>query len=238
MEPSGEEPERAKPGAPPPQGDALPASPSPDSSSPDSTSPDSSSPDSSASATAAPFQRASLLFLGVVAGLAAAADLGSKWWAKAYLTLPSLNGAPRRHMVIDDLFGRISLDFVFAQNPGGAFSMMRNLPEVVRRPFFLYVSAAATVFLVAMYMRVDRRHRALVWGLPLALGGAIGNLVDRVRYGWVIDFIHIWIRRPEREHHWPTFNIADVAIVVGVGLLAVDLLFGRRGDVAPAPSRS
>ncbi len=180
----------------------------------------------------------SVAFLIVVAGLAAAADLGSKYWAKAVLSVPALDGTPRRHVVFQDVFGNISLDMIFAQNPGGAFSMMRNLPEVVRRPFFLYVSAAATVFLVAMYMRVDRRHRALVWGLPLALGGAIGNLVDRVRYGWVIDFIHIWVRRPDREHHWPTFNVADVAIVIGVGLLALDLLFGKRGAVALASTRS
>lgn len=183
-------------------------------------------------------QRPSVVFLIVVAGLAAAADLASKHWAKATLSLPGLDGTPRRHVVFQDLAGRLSLDMIFAQNPGGAFSMMRSLPEVVRRPFFLYVSAAATVFLVTMYMRVDRRHRALVWGLPLALGGAIGNLVDRVRYGWVIDFIHIWVRRPDREHHWPTFNVADIAIVIGVGLLAVDLLFGRRGAVAAASARS
>ena len=187
---------------------------------------------------ALPAQPPSVVFLVVVAGLAAAADLASKHWAKATLSLPGLDGTPRRHVVFQDFLGRVSLDMIFAQNPGGAFSMMRSLPEVVRRPFFLYVSAAATVFLVTMYMRVDRRHRALVWGLPLALGGAIGNLVDRVRYGWVIDFIHIWVRRPDREHHWPTFNVADIAIVVGVGLLSIDLLFGKRGVVAAASTRS
>jgi signal peptidase II len=183
-------------------------------------------------------QRPSIVFLVVVAGLSAAADLASKYWAKEALSHPTPQGTQTRHVVFQDLFGSISLDMLFAQNPGGAFSMMRSLPEVVRRPFFLYVSAAATVFLVAMYMRVDRRHRALVWGLPLALGGAIGNLVDRVRYGWVIDFIHFWVRRPDREHHWPTFNVADIAIVVGVGLLTIDLVFGKRGAVAAASTRS
>lgn len=184
------------------------------------------------------FRRPSVVFLVIVSGLAAAADLGTKWWAKATLSIPNLDGTQRRQLVFGDLFDRISFDMVFAQNPGGAFSMMRNLPEIVRRPFFLYVSAAATVFLVAMYLRVDRRHRALVWGLPLALGGAIGNLVDRVRYGWVIDFIHFWVRGSGREHHWPTFNVADVAIVIGVGLLAADLIFGKRGVVAAASTRS
>jgi signal peptidase II len=61
------------------------------------------------------------------------------------------------------------------------------------------------------------------WGLPLALGGAMGNLADRVRYGWVVDFIDVsW-----KGHHWPTFNVADIAIVIGVGLMAVDMARAR-----------
>ncbi len=185
-----------------------------------------------------PYQRPSVVHLVIVTFVSAAADLVSKHWATGRLAPPDFKGDPGKLILLEDVGGVVSLDFIFAQNPGGAFSLMRGLPEIVRRPFFLYVSAAAAVFLVSMYMRVDRRHRALVWGLPLALGGAIGNLVDRMRYGWVVDFIHVWIRRGEREHHWPTFNVADMAIVAGVALLAIDLFWGRRADVAPQPERS
>lgn len=187
---------------------------------------------------ASPRQPSSVGMLVGISGVSAALDLASKEWATARLAAPNFRGSGRRLAVFEDLGGFLSFDFVFAQNPGGAFSLLRGLPEIVRRPFFLYVSAAAAVFLVTMYLRIDRRHRALAWGLPLALGGAIGNLVDRIRYGWVVDFIDFSIRRGEREHHWPIFNVADIAIVIGVGLLAVDLFVGSRGGVAPAAERS
>ena len=61
-----------------------------------------------------------------------------------------------------------------------------------------------------------------------ALGGAMGNLVDRIRYGWVVDFVDFYVRRGGQEHHWPTFNVADIAIVVGVGLMAIDMLRASR----------
>lgn len=178
-------------------------------------------------------QPPSIALLVVVTAVSAAADLVTKAWAVARLRPPDPQGDPSRVVVFQDLGGVLSFDFVFAQNPGGAFSLLRGLPEIVRRPFFLYVSAAAAVFLVAMYLRIDRRHTALAWGLPLALGGAIGNLVDRMRYGWVVDFIHFSVEGSGRTHHWPTFNVADIAIVVGVGLLAIDLFRTGRRDVAP-----
>jgi len=85
------------------------------------------------------------------------------------------------------------------------------------------------VFIVSIYRRVHKDQTAMKWGLPLALGGAMGNLVDRIRYGWVIDFIDIYVKRGGREHHWPTFNVADIAICAGVGLMAVDMFTSRRG---------
>src|SRR5262249_774454 len=119
------------------------------------------------------------------------------------------------------------VDFIFAQNPGGAWSFLRGLPDSLRRPFFLVVSAAAIVFIVTIYQRVRSDQTTMRWGLPLALGGAVGNLVDRVRYGWVVDFIDVSLRWGGREHHWPTFNVADIAIVIGVGLMAIDMLRPR-----------
>ena len=167
---------------------------------------------------------ASMGFLTVVTVVSLAADLVSKGWAKALLSPTSKGGQGLKRFVV--LKGH--LDFIFAQNPGGAWSFLRGLPDGLRRPFFLLVSSAAIVFIVSIYRRIHRDQWAMKWGLPLALGGAMGNLVDRVRYGWVVDFVDVYVTRNGQEHHWPTFNVADIAIVVGVGLMAVDMLRASR----------
>ncbi|HSN98420.1 MAG TPA: signal peptidase II [Candidatus Nanopelagicales bacterium] len=169
-------------------------------------------------------ERASTLFLVILAGLSCAADLVTKGWAHARLAgVDGRRGGGRSVTLIEG-----HLDFIFAQNPGGAWSFLRGLPDGLRRPFFLFVSAAAIVFIVSIYRRVHRDQTAMKWGLPLALGGALGNLVDRVRFGWVIDFIDVYVTRGGREHHWPTFNVADIAIVVGVVLMGLDMVFTSR----------
>jgi signal peptidase II len=166
--------------------------------------------------------RPSMLFLAVITVVSAAADLASKGWAKAALSGADKTRA-RSIEVIKDHF-----DFLYTLNPGGAWSFLRNLPENLRRPFFLFVSSAAIVFIVSVYRRIHRDQWAMRWGLPLALGGAIGNLVDRIRYGSVIDFIDFYVIRAGREHHWPTFNVADIAIVAGVALMALDTFLSRK----------
>lgn len=171
----------------------------------------------------------SMLFLSVLTFVVAAADIASKEWVKRALAGENLRRTGRHIEVIRDHF-----DFIFAQNPGGAWSFLRGVPDGLRRPFFLFVSAAAIVFIVMVYQRLDRRQWAMRWGLPLALGGAIGNLQDRIRYGWVVDFIDVYWKGKANEVHWPTFNVADIAIVVGVGLMALDLLSLRKSN-EPAP---
>jgi signal peptidase II len=170
-----------------------------------------------------PVRPASITFLTVVTVVSLAADLVSKYFAKSRLQgLDPKTHSMHRFEVWKDHF-----DFIFAQNPGGAWSFLRGLPDNLRRPFFLVVSAAAIVFIVSIYRRIGDDQRAMKWGLPLALGGAMGNLVDRIRYGWVVDFVDFYVKRGGREHHWPTFNVADIAIVVGVGLMAIDMLWIR-----------
>jgi signal peptidase II len=73
--------------------------------------------------------------------------------------------------------------------------------------------------------------------LPLVLGGALGNLVDRLAHGYVIDFIDVHVSLLGREYHWPTFNVADAAITVGVALLALDLVPRRPAPAAAAVPR-
>ena len=177
----------------------------------------------------------STLFLAVVAIVSLVADVGTKLWAESKLDGP-FPGAP--YVVIPD-----HLTFVIAHNKGGAWGLLQGESENVRRPFFLLVSVAAILFIVTLYRRLQPRQHALKWGLPLVLGGALGNVFDRIRYGHVIDFIDYradWIRQLNElvqkyypKHvvtdHWPTFNVADIAICVGVALMAVDMLTSRRG---------
>lgn len=173
-------------------------------------------------------------FLGVVSITSLVADVASKLWAEKHL-----DGYPGFVTVVEN-----HLTFVLAKNKGGAWGLLQGQSENVRRPFFLLVSVAAIAFIVTLYRRLQPQQHALKWGLPLVLGGALGNVFDRVRYGHVIDFIDYradWIRKMNElvqkyapghvvTDHWPTFNVADIAICVGVALMAVDMLTSRRGE--------
>ena len=177
--------------------------------------------------------RPSTTFLAVVSIISLASDIVTKLWAEK-----KLEGYPGYVNVSDN-----HLMFVLAKNKGGAWGLLQGQSENVRRPFFLLVSVAAIAFIVTLYRRLQPNQHALKWGLPLVLGGALGNVFDRIRYGFVIDFIDYradWIKRLNEliqkkypahivTDHWPTFNVADVAICVGVALMAIDMLTSRRG---------
>ena len=130
------------------------------------------------------------------------------------------------------------MTFVLARNRGGAWGLLQSTSEDVRRPFFLLVSAAAIAFIMTLYRRLQPMQRALKWGLPLVLGGALGNVYDRIRYGEVIDFIDVHMHWGGQVHHWPTFNVADIAICIGVGLMAIDMFSSKRpkGPTTPVPA--
>ncbi len=159
----------------------------------------------------------SYLFLAIVSVLTLGIDLGTKQWAEHTLDM-------RPPLQVLDKY----VDFILARNKGGAWGLLQTTSELVRKPFFLLVSALAIGFIVTLYSRLLPRQRALKWGLPLVLGGALGNVFDRIHYGWVIDFIDVHVTRGGIEHHWPTFNIADVAICVGVALMAIDMMIGKK----------
>jgi lipoprotein signal peptidase len=169
----------------------------------------------------------SYIFLAVVAILSLAADIGSKTWAEKHL-----DGFPGMVSIWKD-----HIAFVLAKNKGGAWGLLQGTSENVRRPFFLLVSVAAIAFIVTLYRRLLPTQRALKWGLPLVLGGALGNVFDRIRYGHVIDFIDIHVVWKGKDHHWPTFNVADIAICVGVGLMAIDMFTSKRspGKITSLP---
>lgn len=112
-----------------------------------------------------------------------------------------------------------------AGNKGAAWGIFRDLPDEWRVTFFTVIGAIAIVAIVVFFKNA-RGQKMLSTALTCILGGAIGNLIDRVRLGYVVDFID-WHYRD--QWHWPTFNIADVGISVGVSLLLLDMII-HRGD--------
>jgi len=195
-------------------------------------------------AETSPTRAASFLFFGVVAALSLIVDVTTKAWAEVELVRRAHEGPI---VIIED-----HLSFTLAYNRGGAWGLLQNASESVRRPFFLGVSVAAILFIVSLYGKLLPGQRALKWGLPLVLGGALGNLADRITRGSVVDFIDYradWVTSLNEllakvidgwhvTDHWPTFNVADISICVGVGLMAVDMLTSRRhSDPAPAETK-
>ncbi|WP_394849027.1 signal peptidase II [Pendulispora brunnea] len=160
----------------------------------------------------------SYVFLAIVSVISLVADVATKLWAER-----TLDGYPGIIHVWEN-----HVAFILAKNRGGAWGLLQSTSENVRRPFFLLVSAAAIAFIVTLYRRLQPRQRALKWGLPLVLGGALGNVFDRIRYGHVIDFIDVHAVYKGQDHHWPTFNVADIAICVGVALMAIDMFSARK----------
>jgi signal peptidase II len=115
----------------------------------------------------------------------------------------------------------------YVENRGAAWGLMSGLPEAVRRPFFHVVIAAALLGIFLLFRSAPPDARLLRWGLTLIGGGAVGNWLDRVMGGYVIDFID-WHWRHHPELHWATFNVADVAVTVGVVLVVLDGLRGKK----------
>ncbi len=112
-------------------------------------------------------------------------------------------------VVIPGLF-----NLTFLTNTGAAFGILAGQPSWERQLFFFGVALVALVAIVVMHRRLAGQSRWFTVALGLIGGGALGNLVDRVRYGAVIDFLDFHVK----GYHWPAFNVADSAITVGVGL--------------------
>jgi signal peptidase II len=197
----------------------------------------------------------SLRFLLLVAFAVLAADQATKYLAVAHLTdaldgrtglarvegflteqnldnqPPTQGGryrATRPYRFIEDYW-----HFRYVENPGAAWGMFSDLPEGVRRVFFHVVSLVALTFIFIMYARAEPSQRLVRLALALVAGGALGNFLDRLVRGYVIDFID-WHWRNQPGLRWPTFNVADAAICVGVALILMDSLRLRRPAGAPS----
>ncbi len=109
-------------------------------------------------------------------------------------------------------------NLVMVYNPGAAFSFLSNQGGW-QRWFFSALAAGVSIFIVWM-LKKNAQQRMFCWSLSLILGGAIGNLIDRIAYGHVIDFLDFHIG----GWHWPAFNVADGALTIGAALFVLDEL--------------
>ena len=133
------------------------------------------------------------------------------------------------------LYDRVPLNsfinLTHQQNSGAAFSFLANAGGW-QRWFFVVLASVVSVVIAVWIWRIRAAGQTLLAaGLALVLGGAIGNLIDRIMLGYVTDFIQVWFG----DWAFPSFNVADAAISVGAGLLIIDALFisGRREKAVP-----
>jgi signal peptidase II len=147
-------------------------------------------------------------------GLIVAADQISKLWVDRWM--PLHHSIP----VIDGLF---SLTYI--RNTGAAFGLFAGSAAAFRLPFLIVFSLVAIGFVVTMLKRLPDDQPGLVTALAFIIGGALGNLIDRVVYGEVIDFLDFYWQ----GYHWPAFNLADSFITTGV-LIIVFYLIKAKGE--------
>jgi signal peptidase II len=178
--------------------------------------------------------RGKYLYLTIIAPLVVIADQVTKWLAASNLQpLASLRPGERFVTVIDGFFR-----FKYVENPGAAWGLLRDASAGFRIPFFIIVSIIAIGVIMWFFKKVEPKQRMLASAIALVLGGAVGNLIDRIVMGRVIDFIDWYVTFDSPmdlglfvidagEKHWPTFNVADAAITIGVILLMVEMFFGK-----------
>lgn len=133
--------------------------------------------------------------------------------------------AVRRLRFRDITLVRSVLDLAYAENPGIAFGQLQEGGSFGRW-FFVVLAAAAAVAVLVYFFRTPRNDDRILGACALLLAGILGNFTDRLRLGFVIDFIQLHAG----QYHWPTFNVADASISIGALLLAYDLIFAHRGE--------
>ncbi len=162
------------------------------------------------------------LLLALVAGTVIVAD---------QLTKLSIMQNMRLHESIPIIPNLFSLTYI--RNPGAAFGLLAGSSNAFRMLFFGVTSLFALALLGTILVRLPERDWMGQLSIAAILGGAIGNLVDRLRYGEVIDFLDVYID----TYHWPAFNVADSAISVGVVFLIIHFAFEKK-EAPPVPSGS
>ena len=140
------------------------------------------------------------------------ADQSSKAWA-----VKALRFGEERVVI------RGFLQFIYTENPGIAFGHLQEGGSFGRW-FFVMLAGVAAIAVFYYFLRTPRNDDRVLGACALLLAGILGNLTDRVRLGYVVDFIVLHAG----NYHWPTFNIADASITIGALLLAYDLVFSHR----------
>lgn len=133
--------------------------------------------------------------------------------------------------IINDLF-----NITYVRNTGAAFGIFRDSGETFRNVFFLAMPPLAIIVILSILWGVKESDRLQIFALSNVFGGAIGNYIDRLRFGYVIDFLDVHYKH---KFTWPAFNVADACIVGGVGLLMVimirQFIEDRKAETAETP---
>jgi signal peptidase II len=160
------------------------------------------------------------LLLGVTTGLILLLDQITKFY---------VDSSMRLHESIPVIQGLFSITHV--RNPGAAFGFLADASPLFRAIFFVAVTVLAIILVVHYIWKSRAEEPRLTFALSLILSGAVGNLIDRVRLGEVIDFLDVYIG----STHWPAFNVADSAISVGAVILFIEIT--RRGGKRQTDSK-
>ncbi|MGD0021238.1 MAG: signal peptidase II [Smithellaceae bacterium] len=123
------------------------------------------------------------------------------------------------YKVIDGFFS-----LVYVMNPGAAFGFLAGAPEMFRYLFFISITVLAILLIIYYILKSKSQDVLMVISLTLIFGGAVGNLIDRIRFGAVVDFLDFYIG----TRHWPAFNAADSAISIGAVLMIWEMLVNRK----------
>jgi signal peptidase II len=178
---------------------------------------------------ASPSKRPQWIVFFVVGVVSLIADQITKIWARGALpTFGHGSGSAGACVIPDDIVARMCQgksvpvvdgfwDWRLSMNPGSAFGLFSSL--TVGRVLLSIVGIAAVIGMIFMLRKARPDQKVLHWALALVAGGAIGNLVDRIYFGVVTDFV-LW---HAKTHEWPVFNVADVVLVIGVGLMFIDI---------------
>ncbi len=118
-------------------------------------------------------------------------------------------------------------NLVYVLNPGAAFGFLADASATFRYVFFTGITCAAAGLIVYYLVKTNPRNLMLATSLTLIFGGAIGNLIDRLRFGSVVDFLDVYLGFTTLPH-WPAFNVADSAITVGAALMIWEMLLHRK----------
>ncbi|MDD9304583.1 MAG: signal peptidase II [Desulfobacter sp.] len=152
----------------------------------------------------------------LVGGGVALADQVTKFFITKYLAVYD-------YIVVVEGFFNIN----HVLNPGGAFGFFATQSPAVRTFVFLFLSSLVALFVLWLYGKTAQTHIFLSHGLAMIFGGAIGNLIDRFRFGKVVDFLDFYLGTA----HWPAFNIADSAISIGMAILIYHVLFNKIPEI-------